>query len=189
MRVVKGSIFTLLCFMPVIALAHEGHHHTSGFWSGFIHPFTGLDHLVMALGLGALLWSAQRQWQMVGALALAVSMGAGFMLGTQQLLPASIAEYGIVASLLVVALGMYNQSFKSVLPVAALLLGACHGMAHGTELTGYGHPAELMAGMMIAMSLIYGIGVLLGTVLLKRFPHTKKIFAVVATIVAVFGLA
>lgn len=189
MRVVKGSIFTLLCFMPVIALAHEGHHHTSGFWSGLIHPFTGLDHLMMALGLGALLWSAQRQWQMVGALALAVSMAAGFLLGTQQFLPVSVAEYGIVASLLVVALGLYYSQLKSVLPVAALLLGTCHGMAHGTELAGHGHPAEIMMGMIIAMTSIYAMGVLLGTVLLKRFPHAKKIWATLTVILAVFGLA
>lgn len=189
MKVVKGSIVALLCVMPMLASAHEGHSHTSGFWSGFIHPFTGLDHLVMALGLGVLLWSAQRQWQMIGALALAVSMVAGFMLGMQQLLSVSVAEYGIVASLLVVALGIYHQGFKKLLPVAALLLGTCHGIAHGSELAGQGQPAEIMAGMVLAMSLIYALGVVVGTLVLKRFPQAKNVLAAVATVVALFGLA
>lgn len=187
MRLIKSSIFTLLCLMPMFAAAHEGHSHTSGFWSGLIHPFTGLDHLVMALGLGALLWSAQRQWKMVGVLALAVTMAAGFLLGTQHILPASVAHYGIVASLLVVALGLYHQHFKSVLPVAALFLGTCHGIAHGAELAGYGQPAEIMAGMVIAMSMIYMMGLFLGTVLLKRFPQAKTILASVTALIALFG--
>ncbi|EXD22812.1 hupE / UreJ family protein [Acinetobacter baumannii 34654] len=43
--------------LPALAMAHPGQDHVhSGFMAGFIHPFTGLDHLIMALGFGVLLW-------------------------------------------------------------------------------------------------------------------------------------
>lgn len=36
--------------------AHAGHeHHSSALLSGLLHPFSGLDHLLLALGLGVLL--------------------------------------------------------------------------------------------------------------------------------------
>ena len=40
------------------ALAHTGlnAHQQMGFMSGFLHPFTGLDHLAVMLAIG--LWSA-----------------------------------------------------------------------------------------------------------------------------------
>ncbi len=46
------GIATLL-MSPAVAFAHPGHAE-AGFWSGFIHPFTGLDHLAVMFGLGVL---------------------------------------------------------------------------------------------------------------------------------------
>ena len=45
--------FTSLAFFPLVAMAHPGHEHShNSFISGFVHPFTGLDHLMMALAFG-----------------------------------------------------------------------------------------------------------------------------------------
>lgn len=63
-----------LSMLPVLAMAHPGHDHVhSGFMAGFIHPFTGLDHLIMALGFGVLLWSAAKQWKIAGVSTLSIT--------------------------------------------------------------------------------------------------------------------
>ncbi|MHA3054067.1 HupE/UreJ family protein [Acinetobacter sp. ANC 4633] len=52
MKTVKtlSSAFILSVF-PVLAMAHSGHEFPQlGFLSGFVHPFTGLDHMFMATG-------------------------------------------------------------------------------------------------------------------------------------------
>ena len=39
--------------LPTFAHAHPGHEHSS-FFSGLVHPITGVDHLIMLLAFGAL---------------------------------------------------------------------------------------------------------------------------------------
>jgi urease accessory protein len=131
--------------------------------AGFIHPFTGLDHLVMALGFGVLLWSAAKQWKIAGVIALSITLIVGFLVGAQGLVPVNIAEYGIVASLVITAIALWTKSNK-VLPIAAALLASFHGMAHGVELAHAGHIVALVTGMVAGMALIYCGGIALGAV-------------------------
>ncbi|HDI5461795.1 TPA: HupE/UreJ family protein, partial [Acinetobacter baumannii] len=71
MNFIKKWSVGLLSMLPALAMAHPGHDHVhSGFMAGFIHPFTGLDHLIMALGFGVLLWSAAKQWKIAGVITL-----------------------------------------------------------------------------------------------------------------------
>lgn len=184
----KWSV-ALLSFLPALAMAHLGHDHAhSGFMAGFIHPFTGLDHLVMALGFGVLLWSAAKQWKIAGVIALSITLIVGFLVGAQGLVPVNIAEYGIVASLVITAIALWTKSNK-VLPVAAALLASFHGMAHGVELAHAGHIVALVTGMVAGMALIYLGGLVLGAVLTRYVPYGKKIVGACAAVVAVIGLS
>lgn len=184
----KWSV-ALLAFLPALAMAHPGHDHAhSGFMAGFIHPFTGLDHLVMALGFGVLLWSAAKQWKIAGVIALSITLIVGFLVGAQGLVPVNIAEYGIVASLVITAIALWTKSNK-VLPVAAALLASFHGMAHGVELAHAGHILALVTGMVAGMALIYLGGLVLGAVLTRYVPYGKKIVGACAAVVAMIGLS
>ena len=42
----------LASFVPSLALAHTGASDTSGFIHGFSHPFFGLDHVLVIVGIG-----------------------------------------------------------------------------------------------------------------------------------------
>ena len=179
--VVMGSL-------PMIAMAHPGHAHESSFWNGFSHPFTGLDHLTMAIAFGVLLWTATQRWKVVGFFGLAVAMIAGFVLGQQQELPNVFAEYGIVLSLAVLATALLMKS-NGIFAVATMLLASFHGVAHGNELGQSGHMLPLMLGMVSAMSIIYLTGLGLGALTEKYLPHGRKIIAALAAILAVIGLA
>lgn len=184
----KKMIAVGLSSLPMMAMAHPGHAHESSFWTGFSHPFTGLDHLMMAIAFGVLLWSATQRWKVAGFFGLAAAMIAGFVLGQLQVLPNVFAEYGIVLSLAVVATALLMKSNR-IFAVATMLLASFHGVAHGNELGQSGHMLQLMLGMVSAMSIIYLIGLGLGALTQKYLPQGRKVIAALAAILAVIGLA
>ena len=148
--------------------AHAGHEqHSLAFLSGLMHPLSGLDHLLLALGLGLLLVrSAQVTRGMpsaagLGFVGLGVSLLVGFGLGVQHLLPVSLTEYGIVASLLALAIALWVK--QRVMALAGLsLLGLFHGVAHDLEVP-VGQPAGLfLVGMLCSMLALYAVGLLIG---------------------------
>ena len=56
MRMMKIIGIFRAALAPLLAMAHPGHHHhEASFWTGFVHPFTGLDHLIMAISFGVLM--------------------------------------------------------------------------------------------------------------------------------------
>ncbi len=188
MRLFKQLLVASVAALPMLAMAHPGHDHHSGFWAGFMHPFTGLDHLMMVIAFGVLMWTANQRWKITGLVGLAAAMIAGFMLGSEGILSTSLAESGIIASLLLLAVALWTKSNK-VLPVAAILLASFHGVAHGSELGQGGHVSLLMIGMVTAMALIYAMGLGLGAFVKKYVPYGKQIVGGLAAVVAVMGLA
>ena len=150
------------------ALAHTGvdaHQHV-GFMTGFLHPFTGLDHLSVMLAIG--LWSAlvaqkfgrEMLW---GPLAFANVLLAGATLGLEGVaIPA--VEPMIAASL--VAAGLLVLTKLPLRgPVAAMLAGMFalfHGLAHGYELANNVNAFQTLAGMVSATLLLHTIGLGLG---------------------------
>lgn len=160
-----GSLALAAAALPLAASAHmggdAGAHH--GIAAGFLHPFTGFDHLAAMLAVGV--WSALAAPRAGGAaylrapLAFAALLLAGALLGGTGLqLPA--VEPMIAASLLVLGLMV---ALRPALPAAAgvALVGGFalfHGAAHGTELAGAG----ALAGMVAATALLHAAGLAVG---------------------------
>lgn len=195
-QILKGSYFyrfmvMLLASTPILAMAHPHHDHatssiTSAFTAGFVHPFTGLDHLMMAIALGVLFAKFAQRWKVAGMLSFALALIFGFVLGMQGVF-ANLAEYGIVASLVVLAVALLARQ-GSVLAVASIALTFFHGAAHGLELAHAGYVALVITGMVLAMVFIYAFGLGLGEVIRRYVPHGEKIVAACAAIVAVVSL-
>ena len=63
---IKAAPVFVLALFPMMAFAHVGTdggtHHVLSFTEGFIHPLTGMDHMVAMVLVGV--WSAMntRQW-------------------------------------------------------------------------------------------------------------------------------
>ena len=188
MTYLKRTLVTFAAAFPMWAMAHPGHEQQNSFLTGFIHPFTGIDHLTMAIAFGVLLWSAANRWKVGGLLGLVVAMIAGFSLGQLHIVSANIAEYGIVFSLSVLAIALWTKANR-LFAVATMVLARFHGMAHGAELSHSGHVIGLVFGMVVAMSCIYAGGLGLGALLQKYVPHGKKIVGGIAAVVALIGLA
>ena len=182
-------IAVLLAGVSTSVMAHPGHAgHGSAFVQGILHPLTGLDHLVMALSLGFLLARTFSQTRFMGLGLLALSLVGGFWLGLSNSLNVSVAEYGIVASLLVLAVSLWQRS-SSVFLSGAAVLGVFHGMAHGAEVAQGVNPFAFMLGMLLTMSVLYVTGLFAGRQLKQHLPVSNKIAAVLAGVVAVLGLA
>lgn len=174
--------------LPMLAMAHPGHESAhSGFMAGFIHPFTGLDHLMMAIALGVLFSKFAKQWKITGVIAFILTLAFGFVLGMQGIF-ATTVEYGIVASLIVLAVALCVRH-QVLLAISAIGLTMFHGVAHGFELAHSGNAVYVASGMIVAMALIYLGGLGLGEVIRRYVPYGDKMVAACAAVVALLSLA
>ena len=187
-RILPGFILLL----PTLAYAHLGNdaglHHVSAFLAGFIHPFTGLDHMLAMIAVG--IWSVQafrhtRSNVWIMPLAFAGLMLAGGVIGIAGV-RTPLVEPMIAASLLVLGLFVALR-VKLPLLAGAAMVGAFaifHGLAHGSELPA-GHALALLSGMVIATMLLHVTGMLLGRFVMERNVWLARI---AGTVVAAFGL-
>lgn len=148
-------------------MAHPAAYHAlnaaEAAGAGFLHPLTGLDHMLVmvAVGLWAVRLGGCALWMLPGAFVLPMILGGVIGMGTA---PQPMIEHGITASLLLLgaALGI---AWKPSLPLAlgmVGLCGACHGFAHGSEMPNGSIPLLFLAGMAVATSLLHAGGVAAG---------------------------
>lgn len=171
----RPSFFTLtgllLLLIPATALAHPGHvlaYTDSGLLAGFLHPFTGFDHLLAMLAVG--IWAAQlggrARWGVpLAFIALMLVGGAMGMSGFT--LP--YVESGILASVLV--LGLLIASARKLPTVLSVLLvgifALFHGNAHGSEMPMAVNAVAYSLGFTLATLSLQAIG-LFGAEWLQR---------------------
>lgn len=155
-----------LALAPAGALAHPGHagHEALGAWAGFVHPFTGADHMLAmgAVGLWAALRGGRALWAWPAAFVAALL--AGFALARAGVaLP--LVEPAILASIIALgALTAANAKAPTAAGVALIaLFGAAHGYAHGAESNGA--TPGFAFGMAAATLLLHGAGLALGIAL------------------------
>ncbi|MDR1529339.1 MAG: HupE/UreJ family protein [Burkholderiales bacterium] len=183
----KKILLLLIALMPVAALAHIGHDDVEhlGFLAGFLHPFTGLDHLAAMLAVG--IWSAmttKRIW--VAPVSFASLLLVGACLGIVGVtLP--LVEPMIATSLLVIGLLLAVQVKLPAIAGAALVgaFAIFHGLAHGTELASASNIVAALIGMVLGTALIHLTGLGLGRVLMKFHVTWAR---VIGGAVSVLGL-
>ena len=192
MRLTRSTFLALVAAaLPLAASAHVGvdgaAHHSAGFAQGFLHPFTGLDHLAAMVGVG--LWSAlvargarDLVWAPLGFAAMLLVGALLGLAGTQ--VPA--VEPMIAASLLVIGLLVVTR-LRLPGPVAAAVVGAFavfHGVAHGHELAADTGAATAIAGMVLATVLLHAAGIAAGWMLRQCSAWLPRVAGVA---VALFG--
>jgi urease accessory protein len=201
MRMTRSSFAALLPSLaaaavgalPLIAAAHVGAdgaaHHDIGFVRGFIHPFTGLDHLAAMVAVG--LWSAltaRRGRDLLSApLGFAAMLLSGAVIGLLGVQVPAV-EPMIAASLLVIGLLVATRLHLPG-PVAAAVVGVFavfHGVAHGYELAGDHGAAAAIAGMVVATALLHAAGIAIGWALRQRGAWLPR---AAGAAVALFGVA
>jgi len=162
------------------AFAHTGIGDTNGFAHGFLHPVSGIDHVLamVAVGLFAALLGGRAIWLV--PLAFVTMMGAGGAAGVAGINP-PLTEIGIGLS--VVALGA-AVAFSVRMPVAAAMafvgfIAIFHGHAHGAEMPETASGLAYGIGLIIATALLLacgiGIGLSLGRVAQDRVRRVTRL--------------
>ncbi len=187
----KVLIALAFVLLPSFAFAHVGVGDTHGIAHGFLHPISGIDHVLtmLAVGVFAAHLGGRAKWSVplsfVGTMALGGALGAAGV-------PVPFVETGIGLSVvvlgLIVALGL-----NPPVVVAMALVGffaIFHGHAHGAEMPETASGLAYGAGFILTTTLLHvagvGLGVLIGQAGQDR---GRRITQVAGGAMAVAGLA
>ena len=174
MAVLKNRVIlvlvTLLAILPAPpAIAHSMGESATGFGAGFLHPLTGLDHLLAMVSVG--IWGAFLGLPAIWLLPIAfpLIMASGGALGVIGV-PLPAGE--LLIALSVVVLGVLIASARR-LPVAGALavvavFAVAHGHAHGVELPASADALAFTVGFVMATGLLHLAGIGIGV--LTRWP-------------------
>ena len=184
---VFARVTVLLMLLPATALAHEQAGAAAGFLTGFVHPVTGLDHVIAMVAVG--LWGAQLGTPAVFLLPVAfpIVMAFGGMLGLVGI-PVPGIEIGIALSAIVLG-AFVLASAKLPLRVALVIVGLFaifHGHAHGTELPPGQSGLLYSIGFVIATGLLHACGIFIG--LVHRWPMGRVALRAAGAMVSVAGM-
>jgi urease accessory protein len=153
---------TLLAVAAAPALAHPGHVD-----DGFLHPLSGLDHILAMVGVGvwATLLAVRRPSAMfLVPMAFVVMMALGAAAGFAGMkLP--IAEAGVLVSVLLLG-GLVLIAVRVAAPMAmgvVALFAIFHGYVHALEAP-TADTGEYMLGFLAGTTLLLGMGAGLGWV-------------------------
>jgi urease accessory protein len=149
------AIAGALALAPSLAFAHTGVGATHGFVHGFMHPVSGLDHVLAMVTVGILAWQmgGRAIWLLPASFVALMAVGGALGMGGFDL---PYVETGIALSVVVLGAAV-AMGLKAPLAFAMGLVGmfaVFHGHAHGAEMP------ETAGG------LSYGLGFMFGTALL-----------------------
>jgi urease accessory protein len=152
-----------LLAMSGLAQAHTG-HGASGFAQGFMHPFTGFDHMVamVAVGLFAAVIGGRARFLVPASFVAMMVVGAALALAGFAM---PMVEAGIATSMVVLA-SVVLLRWQAPVAVAMALCGffaLFHGFAHGVE----GSGLEFGAGFVVATAILHAAGLAAGLMMFK----------------------
>ncbi|WP_426137591.1 HupE/UreJ family protein [Psychrobacter sp. TWR1-1-1] len=196
------SGLALLSLLPTLAFAHPGHglmaadgSFSLSILSGILHPLTGFDHLMLALGMGMLF--TQMHSFKKGFVALLIGLVAGFVLSLSVSLNSVFIEYGILLSIVLLTMALMSRYFnvalnqnhemsvKTVYKSLVIGFGALamfHGAAHAIEVPANSNTAGFFMGMIVAMLGLYTIGKGFATYLNTHLQDSLIIQRVIAVV-------
>jgi urease accessory protein len=176
---------TVLSSAP--AFAHTAPGQAEGFVTGFLHPLSGLDHVLAMVAVG--IWGAQLKrpaiWILPVAFPLVMSIGG--LLGIRGV-PLPGVEIGVAASAVVLGFAIALE-LRPPLWVAGVIVSVFaifHGHAHGTELPKAAAPLTYAAGFVIATGLLHLCGILIG--LVEKGPIGARLLRTAGGFIAATGV-
>lgn len=130
------KILIMLLALSGLVFGHTDVLEHGGFGSGFLHPISGLDHVLAMVGVGMLAFFASKKGYFLllafmGAMVISAALG---FIGT----PMLFVEEGILLSIAVVfaLIGFAKKVSLSATIAIVAFFGMFHGFAHGAEFAG-----------------------------------------------------
>ena len=183
-RLFLPIVFALL---PTAALAHAQVGSATGFLTGFMHPLTGLDHIIAMVAVG--LWGAQLGapaiWMLPVTFPMVMAFG-GFLglIG----IPIPGVEIGIALSGILLGAAVMTESRPPLWGAAALvaIFAICHGHAHGAELPPGTSGLTYSIGFVVATGLLHACGIGIGTA--HRWSYGRLALRALGGLISVGGV-
>jgi urease accessory protein len=167
----KILITAILLLVAPLASAHPG-HAGAGLVDGFMHPATGIDHLLVAIAAGY--WAARRDDHGLHGHGLFMGLFvAGILLGAAgirwfqvDITPALMLV--LIVVVITVAIGATSWFLHALFGSLALYQGVQHmaGMPADTPLTGFA------LGLVLATGVLLLVGQMVRHVVSSRTPHS-----------------
>ncbi len=182
-----AGVGALLLVLIPAAQAHVEAGGAGSVMAGFLHPVTGLDHVVamVAVGLWGAVLGAPALWLLPVAFPMVMACGALF--GLLQL-PLPGVEVGIALSALVLGVLVMLQK-RLPLALAATLVGVFalfHGYAHGLELPDGADALLFSLAFVVATGLLHLVGIVLGEA--RQLPWGQRFVQLTGAVIAVVGV-
>jgi urease accessory protein len=179
---------SLLFLMSVVLLASKSPPAHGFVGSGWLHPLTGIDHMLAMIAVGA--WSAQlgKRAVLYVPAAFVGAMLFGGVLGFERFALAGI-ELGIAVSVVLlgsaIALERRTPVFLAALGVG--LFGMCHGYAHGYEIPSMESTWMYASGFLITTASLHLIGAV-GGILILEHARGSRWLRCAGAMIATIGL-
>jgi urease accessory protein len=174
MRSLSTVLLALLALLvSPFALAHSGTGYTAGLADGFMHPVTGLDHLLIAIAAG--FWAGRSGDHGVpDVLFFMVMLLGGVLLGfCCQMFP-QLQLSTILA--LVLTAAFIAASIAAPQFFAYIFFGGFavyHGIVHMLGMPAHASAAGFILGLFFSTGLLLMLGLILRQVVVTRKPHSE----------------
>ncbi len=163
----------VLVSMTGLAVAHPG-HGAMGFVPGFMHPFSGFDHIIAMVSVGFFAATLGGKGRFAVPATFVAMMAAGGAWGMAGM-PLPFFEIGIMTSVVVLA-GVAVLRWNASLYAAMALCGffaVFHGYAHGMEMPEGAAGFTYALGFIVATAALHGAGVAIGCLMARKaVPQT-----------------
>jgi len=183
----RCALAALLGGLSSSAFAHVQSGPASGLLTGFLHPISGLDHVLAMVAVG--LWGAQLGapaiWLLPVTFPVVMAVG-GFLALLGVPLPG--VEVGIAASAILLGVAVMTER-RPPLYVCAALVGffaIFHGHAHGAELPRGESGLLYSLGFVVATGCLHAIGIAIGAI--HRWPAGRIALRIAGGGVGLAGL-
>ncbi|WP_331375192.1 HupE/UreJ family protein [Sinorhizobium chiapasense] len=188
MRVFLAICFTLFASS---AFAHTGVGSASGVIHGFLHPLSGIDHILAMIAVGILAANLGGRAIWAVPLTFMALMGVGGFLGIAHV-PLPFIELGIALSIIVLGLAVAAQWDWPIAAAMALVgvFAIFHGHAHGAEMPVDPAGLAYALGFMLAAGHLHliGIGIGIGAArLASTRSHAQRLTQFGGAAIAVLG--
>ena len=172
MKVLLTTLLALISTLVApLAAAHNGVHMTGGLVDGFMHPVSGLDHLVVTIAAG--IWAARAGDHGLRDMSYFLALFAGGMLlgvvsrYLPQLEITTLLLFLLVVAVIAVAIACPSLFMHAFFGSFAFY----HGLVHMLEIPAQAALTGFAFGLLLSTGLLLTLGLILRGVIVTRRPH------------------
>ena len=189
-NLMRVALVTAALCIPATAWAHPGHGFGTGFVAGFVHPFTGVDHVLAMVAVGLLaarlggraLWAVPASFMSLMAVGGAFGAAGGPLPFVETMIALSVVVFGITIAL-------HRRWPTAAVMGLAGLFAVFHGYAHGAEMPRTVSALRYAGGFVLATGLLHLVGIAFGSAIARlRSGYAPYVMSFGGSLIALAGL-